>query len=58
MKQVLIALDHLANTLLAGHADETLSARDAAYSATVAGTAAVGIHHQKPATVVDTRWTP
>ena len=27
MKQVLIALDQLANTLLAGHADETLSAR-------------------------------
>ena len=27
MKQVLIALDQLANTLLAGHANETLSAR-------------------------------
>lgn len=27
VKQVLIALDQLANTLLAGHADETLSAR-------------------------------
>ena len=29
MKQVLIALDQLANTLLAGHADETLAAQDA-----------------------------
>lgn len=27
MRQILIALDQLANTLLAGHADETLSAR-------------------------------
>lgn len=27
MRQVLIALDQLANALLAGHADETLSAR-------------------------------
>jgi len=27
MKQVLIALDQLVNTILAGHADETLSAR-------------------------------
>ena len=27
MKQVLIAVDQLANTILAGHADETLSAR-------------------------------
>ena len=27
MKQVLIALDQLANAILAGHADETLSAR-------------------------------
>ena len=27
MKQVLIAIDQLANTILAGHADETLSAR-------------------------------
>lgn len=27
MKQVLIALDQLTNTILAGHADETLSAR-------------------------------
>ena len=27
MRQVLIALDQLVNTILAGHADETLSAR-------------------------------
>ena len=27
MKQILIALDQLANAILAGHADETLSAR-------------------------------
>lgn len=27
MRQILIALDQLANALLAGHADETLSAR-------------------------------
>ena len=27
MRQVLIALDQLANAILAGHADETLSAR-------------------------------
>ena len=27
MRQILIALDQLANAILAGHADETLSAR-------------------------------
>ena len=42
MKQVLIALDQLANAILAGHADETLSVAPTACPATVAGTGRAG----------------